>query len=167
MAEAVVQRCSVKMVFLEISQNSQENTSARVSFLIKLQDVIKKETLTQVFSCEFCEVSKNTFFHRTPLLAASEMATELTCSVCVGVAGEAHKCILCKKKWFTCSVRKARRMRRDLQKLLFVLHVEEKRYKHFFIKVFYYMVFRKEIDFVSFFIVSLCLCLGWAPIFYN
>ena len=35
--EAVVQRCSVKKVFLEISQNSQENACARVSFLIKLQ----------------------------------------------------------------------------------------------------------------------------------
>ena len=35
--EAVVQSCSVKKVFLEISQNSQENTCARVSFLIKLQ----------------------------------------------------------------------------------------------------------------------------------
>ena len=33
--EAVVQRCSAKKVFLEISQNSQENTCARVSFLIK------------------------------------------------------------------------------------------------------------------------------------
>ena len=57
---AVAQRCSVKKVFLEISQNSQENTSARVSFLIKL------------FSCEFCEISKNTFSCRTPLVAASE-----------------------------------------------------------------------------------------------
>ena len=35
-AEAVTQRCSVKKVFLEISQNSQENTCIRVSFLIKL-----------------------------------------------------------------------------------------------------------------------------------
>ena len=35
--EAVTQRCSVKKVFLEISQNSQENTFARVSFLIKMQ----------------------------------------------------------------------------------------------------------------------------------
>ena len=35
--EAVVQRCYVKKVLLEISQNSQENTCARVSFLIKLQ----------------------------------------------------------------------------------------------------------------------------------
>ena len=35
--EAVVQSCSVKKVFIEISQNSQENTCARDSFLIKLQ----------------------------------------------------------------------------------------------------------------------------------
>ena len=35
--EAVVRRCSAKMVFLEISHNSQENTCARVFFLIKLQ----------------------------------------------------------------------------------------------------------------------------------
>ena len=31
---------------------------------------IKTESLAQVFSCEFCEVSKNTFFYRTPLVAA-------------------------------------------------------------------------------------------------
>ena len=31
------QRCSIKKVFLEILQNSLENTCARVSFLIKLQ----------------------------------------------------------------------------------------------------------------------------------
>ena len=24
-----------------------------------------------MFSCEFCEISKNSFFHRTPLVAAS------------------------------------------------------------------------------------------------
>ena len=35
---AVVRRCSVKELFLEISQNSQQNTCARVSFLIKLQE---------------------------------------------------------------------------------------------------------------------------------
>ena len=32
LAEAVFPRCSVKKVFLEVSQNSQENTCARVSF---------------------------------------------------------------------------------------------------------------------------------------
>ena len=34
-AKSVVQRCSVQKVFVEISQDSQENTCARVSFLIK------------------------------------------------------------------------------------------------------------------------------------
>ena len=33
---------------------------------------IKKETLAQVFSCEFCEIFKNAFFHRTPLVAVSD-----------------------------------------------------------------------------------------------
>ena len=32
---------------------------------------IKKETLAQVFSCEFCKISKNTFSYRTPLVGAS------------------------------------------------------------------------------------------------
>ena len=74
-AEAVVRRCSVEKAWLEISQNSQENTCARVSFLIKLQAqslVFKKETLAQVFSCELYEISKNTFFYRTPPVAASK-----------------------------------------------------------------------------------------------
>ena len=36
-SEVVAQSCSVKKVFLKISYNSQENTCARVSFLIKLE----------------------------------------------------------------------------------------------------------------------------------
>ena len=36
-SEAVARRCSAKKVFLEIQQNSQENTCAWVSFLIKLE----------------------------------------------------------------------------------------------------------------------------------
>ena len=32
---------------------------------------IKKETLAQVFSCEFCETSRNTFCYRTPPVTAS------------------------------------------------------------------------------------------------
>ena len=35
--EVVIRRCSVKKLFLEISQNSMEGTSATVSFLINLQ----------------------------------------------------------------------------------------------------------------------------------
>ena len=34
---------------------------------------IKKETLTQVFSSEFCEISKNNFSYGTPPVAASEI----------------------------------------------------------------------------------------------
>ena len=45
--KAIIQTCSVKKAFLEISKNSQ------------------------VLSCEFCEFSKNTFFDRTPLVATS------------------------------------------------------------------------------------------------
>ena len=37
MTEAATRGVLLKKVFLEISQNSQENTCARVSFLIKLQ----------------------------------------------------------------------------------------------------------------------------------
>ena len=52
-------------MFLEILKNLQETTCARVSFLIKLQDeacnFIERETLAQVFSCEFFEISNNTF----------------------------------------------------------------------------------------------------------
>ena len=72
--EAVAQRCSVKKVILEISQNVQENTCARVSFLIKF---IKKQTLVQVFSCEISVISKSTFFYRKPLVAASELSSSL------------------------------------------------------------------------------------------
>ena len=32
----------------------------------------KKETLAQMFYCEFCEISKNTFFYRAPPVALSE-----------------------------------------------------------------------------------------------
>ena len=49
-----------KNVFLKISQNWQENNCVRVSFLLKLQasacSFIKKETLAQLFSCEFCKI---------------------------------------------------------------------------------------------------------------
>ena len=38
---------------------------------IQACNFIKKETLAQVFSCEFCEISKNTYLYRRPLVAAS------------------------------------------------------------------------------------------------
>ena len=54
------------MVFLKISQNLQENTSARASFLITLQpeacNIFKKETLTKLFSCELYEILREHVF---------------------------------------------------------------------------------------------------------
>ena len=63
---------------LKVSQNSQENTCAKVSFLIKLHalgynfikketlaqtcNFIEKEALAQVFSCEFYEIFRKIFF---------------------------------------------------------------------------------------------------------
>ena len=38
----------------------------------KACNVIQKESLAQLFPCEFCESSKNTFFYRPPPVAASE-----------------------------------------------------------------------------------------------
>ena len=56
LTEAVVQRCSVKKLFLKISQQAC--------------NFIKKETLGQVFFCEFCENFRNTCFYITLLAAA-------------------------------------------------------------------------------------------------
>ena len=68
-----------KKVFLEILENSQENTYARVSILLKLQtcNFIKKETLAKVFSCEFCEISENSFFYRPPHMAATTLTMNI------------------------------------------------------------------------------------------
>ena len=64
MSEVVTRSCSVEKVLLKIFKNSQENTCARVSFLIKLQtpgNFIIKEALAQVFSYEFCQIFMKTF----------------------------------------------------------------------------------------------------------
>ena len=55
--EAAIGGVLQEKVFWESFPNSQENTCARVSFLIKLQATfIKKDTLAQVFSGEFCKI---------------------------------------------------------------------------------------------------------------
>ena len=55
-------RCSVKKMFLEILQNSQENTCTRVSFLME------RRLWHRYFSVNFAKFSKNIFFFRTPLV---------------------------------------------------------------------------------------------------
>ena len=44
--------------------------------LLKLQasGTSVAQTVAQVFSCEFCEISKNTFSYRTPPVAASVLS---------------------------------------------------------------------------------------------
>ena len=53
-SEAVARRCSVKTVY----------------------NLIKKETLAQVFSCEFSKTFKNILFYRTPAVAASDFSVQ-------------------------------------------------------------------------------------------
>ena len=65
--EADIRGVLSKNVILEISQNSQENTCASAC------NFIKKETLAQVFSCEFCGISKNIFFTEHLWTTASEL----------------------------------------------------------------------------------------------
>ena len=66
--EVVVQRCSVKKLFLKISQNSQESNFPRVSFLIKLQasglrltTLLKRRLWNRCFPVNFAK------FVRTPI----------------------------------------------------------------------------------------------------
>ena len=67
--EAVVWRCSVEKAFIDILQNSQENTCARVSFIIKLQALgLRPETLLKkrlwhgCFPVNFAKFLRTTFF---------------------------------------------------------------------------------------------------------
>ena len=57
--------CFCEWMFLFVSFCSYDFVNGATLFFIK------KETLAQVFSCEFCEISKNTFSYRTPPVAAS------------------------------------------------------------------------------------------------
>ena len=67
------------MMFLKILQNSQENTCAGVSFLIKFQGFgfIKKGAVKQLCTCEFCEIFTNIFFKGSSPVAASQIDTEI------------------------------------------------------------------------------------------
>ena len=64
--EAVIRMFSVKKLFLNILQNSPENTCVRVSFSIKLQtsacDFIEKENLAQIHFYMTRPFSRNIHF---------------------------------------------------------------------------------------------------------
>ena len=75
----VLHRCSVKKLFLKISQNSQANTCTRVSSLIRLQGIaglrpttlLKKKIWHRCFPVNFVKFLKNIFFYWAPLVGAS------------------------------------------------------------------------------------------------
>ena len=58
--EVVAQRCSVKKMFLTISQNS-----------LRTATLLKKETGTDVFPVNFEKFLRATFFYRTPPVTVS------------------------------------------------------------------------------------------------
>ena len=83
------------MIFekLEVTVNSSDvedcywlPSNGNKKFIIKLykrEDAdkirrVKRGTLAQVFPCEFCEILKNTFFHRTPSMADSVEAASVS-----------------------------------------------------------------------------------------
>ena len=68
--EAVDQICSVKKFFFKISQNSQENTCARVSFLIKVAGLmpatlLKKRLWRRCFPVNFVKFLRTSFWQNT------------------------------------------------------------------------------------------------------
>ena len=72
--QSIARRFSVKKMFLKILQNLRRKTSVLESlFLLKLNvsdlQLYRKRDSGQVFSCEFCEILKNTFFYRAPPVA--------------------------------------------------------------------------------------------------
>ena len=62
--EVVLLRGSVKKVFLEMSQNSQENTSARASFLLSLRPptLLKKRLWHRCFPVNFVKLLRTPFY---------------------------------------------------------------------------------------------------------
>ena len=62
--EAVVQRCSVKKLFLKF----------------QACNFIEKKTLAQVFSCEFFEISKSNFFTEQLWMTVSESIDRTFCN---------------------------------------------------------------------------------------
>ena len=52
-------------ICISVPSKIQKNTSTFLIKLLKKRLFIKKETLSQVFSYEFCEISKKTFLQNT------------------------------------------------------------------------------------------------------
>ena len=74
----------------------QDNICVRVTLLCS---IIVKETLAQVFSCEFCEICKTTFSCRIPPATASVSGISHTVTLVnwpIQIYSEQKYCIFCK-----------------------------------------------------------------------
>ena len=71
-SEAAIRRCSSKQVFFEIFRNTHRKTFVLESRYNKFSGLYLKGTSTQVFTWKYCKIFTNTnsFFHRTPRVAA-------------------------------------------------------------------------------------------------
>ena len=69
-------RSSRPVVFLKISQTSQENTCVGIFNFIEKES--PAHSPTQVFSCEYCEILKNTYFEEDMRTAVSVISECLT-----------------------------------------------------------------------------------------
>ena len=66
-----------------VLRNFAKFTGKHLCYSLIFNKVAGLKALSQVFFCEFWEVSKNTFLHRTPLVAASVRFTEaITLNCC-------------------------------------------------------------------------------------
>ena len=66
-AEAVVRGCSINF-----TKFTGKHLCQRLFFNKVAATLLKNGLWNRCFPVKFCEISKNTFFYRTPLVAASE-----------------------------------------------------------------------------------------------
>ena len=77
--EAVVRRCSIE---ISILKNFTKFTGKHLCQSLFFNQVVKKETLAQVFSCEFCEIFKKKVFTENLRTTASEQLLNVSTKKC-------------------------------------------------------------------------------------
>ena len=77
-SEEVIRRCSIiKGVLRNFAKFTGKHLYRRLFFNkvagLRAASLLKKETLAQVFFCEFCEISKSTFYYKHLRMTVSDM----------------------------------------------------------------------------------------------
>ena len=73
--------CFKIAAFKYLANFTRKHLYCWILFLIKVSNFVQKGLQKEVFSCEIWEIFRNTFFHRAPPVAASEIkeAFDLPC----------------------------------------------------------------------------------------